>query len=269
MLRLSTHRAGLQCQAWRTTAAALVLAVSTLAVPGRAADDTFDADLEQGVETVQSPGFFGTFFPFFPASDLPEPVADAKVMIYLLNLLPFGGLWGPLVAIDKEGRPEVGGDVVLPWLVPTLTGGACQVCGFAGIGVGLVVGAIVATASGGPGILCVPCFMTPGCLISLLGWPLQLWIAPTAAVNAWGRAYTSRDKALPEPAPPAPTTPGTPETEPPSTPAPPAQAPAGEWGPAEPPQAPEQPAAPAVPKKPDPKKPADNSSSDDSEWVPY
>jgi hypothetical protein len=149
---------------------------------------------------------------------------------------------------------------------------------FGGMFVGLFVGTAVMGTTGCPApCVCVPCGMAPGLLLSAPLMALQLWIAPTAVINAWGRAYTSRDSAVPEqlaPAPqpsaPAPATPAPAQPEPPATP-PPAQPPAGEWGPAEQPAAPPQP-APAVPDKPkksSQKKPADDSGADEGDWVPY
>jgi hypothetical protein len=291
MHRIDLPRAGGRGPASRVLAVGVVFALGLGASPARAADETFDADSEG--EIVEEPGFFGTYFPWSPDAALPAPVDDAVVMIYLLNLLPFGGIWGPLVAIDKDGRPEMGGDMVVPWLVPNLTAGVGSVCVmtpllFGGMFAGLFVGSAVMGITGCPApCVCVPCGMAPGLLLSIPLVGLQLWTAPTAVINAWGRAYRSRDGALPEQARPAPqpapdVTPApAPEAAPVPAPAPgqpappaapaPAQPPAGEWGPAETPVKP--PPAPTAPdstkKKPGQKKPADDKSTDDGEWVPY
>lgn len=282
MHRTDPARAGSTGPTSRVLAAVLVFALVLAPLPARAAGDTFDADADAEAEIVEEPGFFGTYFPFMPDDGLPAPVDRAMVAIYLLNLLPFGGLWGPLVSIDKEGRPEMGGDMVVPWLVPNLTASVGSVCVmtpllFGGLLAGFVLGSAVMGATGCPAVcVCVPCGMAPGLLLSLPLIALQLWTAPTAVINAWGRAYKSRDGAVPEPAQPAPKVtpppPATPApapggTEPPVAPAP-AQPPVGEWGPPEQPATP-PPAPPKPNTKPGQPKPAEDKTVDEGEWVPY
>jgi len=197
-------------------------------------------------EPVDQPGFFSEYFPFFPDKDLAKPVDDNMVIIYLLSLLPFGGLWGPLVVLPTEGRPPVGGDVIVPYLVPMFTGAGSVLCLWAPtFTVGLIAGLAVATVLGSafpPCALCAGCgpCASLACLVVPIG--LQYWIAPTASINAWGRAYkkaASSSALLPQP-----------ELGPTPTPAPDAKKPAPDA-------------------KKDTKKKDDKKSGSDDAWVPY
>lgn len=161
-------------------------------------------------EPVDEPGFFGEYFPFFPDADLVEPVDENKVFIYLLNLLPFGGLWGPLVALPEEGRPPFGGDVIVPYLVPMFAGVGSVFCLFTptlvvGLVAGIVLGGVVGTAIP-PCAACSGCGVCPSLACLVLPFGLQYWIAPTASINAWSRAYkkaASSSELVPKPAPDA------------------------------------------------------------------
>ena len=137
----------------------------------------------------------------WPDDKLAEPIDRNVVPIYLLNLLPFGGLWAPLALNDDPDKPAMGGDIVLPYLVPYL--GGCAINGCLG-GAMAVVSTIIITglASSGAGLLLVPCALVscggPTCLVVGAGTALQLWVAPSSSVNAWGRAYRKAADGLPE-----------------------------------------------------------------------
>jgi hypothetical protein len=71
-------------------------------------------------------------------------------MTYVLNILPFGGLWGPLVLLPKD-HPGVESDQMISYLVPAISGWVFSTC--------------------------------------IIGLPVAYYIAPTASLNAWDRAY--------------------------------------------------------------------------------
>ncbi|MFH1809950.1 MAG: hypothetical protein ABIJ09_14490 [Pseudomonadota bacterium] len=106
------------------------------------------------------PGNFEKMFPWVLNDDLHAEVDDIVVMTYVLNILPLGGLWGPLLLLPKD-RPDMkDGDVLVSYLVPALVGWGISVF----IGSWTLIGFI-------PGFF-VACYT-----------------APTAALNAWDRAY--------------------------------------------------------------------------------
>lgn len=101
-------------------------------------------------DTLCEPGTMGQMFPFSMNDGMQKEVADIATMTYVLNILPFGGLWGPL-ALLPEGHPEITSDQVISYLVPVIGGGVLF------------------------------------CLV--IGLPIAFYIAPTASLNAWDRAY--------------------------------------------------------------------------------
>jgi len=259
------------------TAVCLVVAalIGTLGCATTQEVDSELPPLEEDVEVIEEPGFFGTNFPLWPEPELAAPVEDAKAWIYLLNLVPLGGLWGPLLLLDEEGRPDIGGDVVVPYLLPWLTGLAGGVCVTGPLtALGIVITSVVCIApTGGIGFLLVPvtscvCVGLPSCL-SLVPAGLGLWVAPTSSINAWNRAYQTSPDATQEPGPgPAPPTndvpapPSDDSESPASRPATPAEP--GQPAPEDTSQPPQIP-APAEPPAPTGR----DVEVDDEGWVPY
>jgi len=167
--------------------------------------DAADADAE-GEEAepeeddLGDPGFFRRYFPFTLNDGMAEPVDDIAVTTYLINLLPFGALWGPLVLLDDDERPDLGSDILLSWLVPALgSSGVALVFYGSGIAVMLTgglfggVAGMVFPPCAAIGCLAAPCGVAGICVglpIAALG---GLYIAPTATLNAWDRAYRFPD----------------------------------------------------------------------------
>jgi hypothetical protein len=129
-------------------------------------------------------GIMEHYFPFGLNDDVVEAVDDIMVPTVLLNLIPAGGLWGPLLLLDEEGRPKFNNDILMSWLVPSLTGfgiGILGGCVFGG------VGAVLTFWAGGIGGICG--------VIGCLGLLPAVWNAPIAALNAWDRAYKDPNAA--------------------------------------------------------------------------
>ena len=109
-------------------------------------------------DSICEPDTFTKMFPFSLNDDLAAPVDDIVTSTFFFNILPFGGLWGPLVTLP-DGHPSMNqGDVVVSYLVPYLVGHAL-IWTLSYFGVGLI-----------------------GCV------PL-CYNAPVAALNGWDRAY--------------------------------------------------------------------------------
>ncbi len=113
--------------------------------------------------------FMARFFPFSVNEGAAEPVKDNLFMVHLLGCLPLGGLWAPLVLYPSEGRPELGTDQMISYLIP-----------FA-----ITWGAIVA--------IMIPSFIIPfigcvGCPVGVAGW----YLSNNASMNAWDRAYKGK-----------------------------------------------------------------------------
>lgn len=109
------------------------------------------------------PDTMAQMLPFSTNDGLSKEVEDIKMMTYVLNILPFGGLWGPLVTLP-EGHPAMPEDMLVSYLPSYLVG-----------------------------------WFTSWAII---GWVGVLYIAPTAALNSWDRAYKcgGAKKAAPAPA---------------------------------------------------------------------
>lgn len=125
----------------------------------------------EGEDEGEKQSFFTQYFPFAPNSELTEAVDDIVVPTFLINLIPAGGFWGPLLFLDD--RPEMTGDIALAYFVPAATSIAISI-GFWGIGTVM-------------GFVFPPCGLI-GCLgcVSIIPY---CWIAPTASLNAWDWAY--------------------------------------------------------------------------------
>lgn len=109
-------------------------------------------------DSICEPDGFTKMFPFSLNDDMAEPVDDIATSTFLLNLLPFGGLWGPLVTLPHDHPSMSEGDVVVSYIVPYLTGNILVwTIGYFGVGL----------------IGCIP----------------LLYNAPAAALNGWDRAY--------------------------------------------------------------------------------
>lgn len=123
--------------------------------------------------------FMERYAPFNINDGAAEPVQKNFMFVHLLGCLPLGGLWAPLLLYPTAGRPELGTDQLISYLIPmAITWGA-------------VVGFSV--------VAWVPAFFFPPCgLIGCLGCPLGLagwWVSNNASMNAWDRAYKGRPLA--------------------------------------------------------------------------
>jgi len=127
-----------------------------------------EADAGEG----EKQSFFTQYFPFGLNSQLTQSVDDIVVPTYLINLIPAGGFWGPLLFLDD--RPEMTGDIALAYFVPASIAIAWGLgWGFTGAVLGAFTGGICGLIS------CIGCLsIIPYC-----------WIAPTASLNAWDWAY--------------------------------------------------------------------------------
>ncbi|MCC7074228.1 MAG: hypothetical protein IT383_23160 [Deltaproteobacteria bacterium] len=120
--------------------------------------------------------FMARYFPFSVNENAAAPVKDNLFMLHLLGCLPLGGLWAPLVLYPSEGRPELGTDQLLSYLIPVaITWGAVV-----GIWVVVAIPSIIIPFCGLGG--CV------GCPIGLAGW----YLSNNASMNAWDRAYKGK-----------------------------------------------------------------------------
>lgn len=93
-------------------------------------------------------GFFEHYFPFGLRDDASQEIKDIFILTLVLNLLPAGGIWAPLILLKNP--PKIGMDVIISWLVPAAVGAFTSWC--------------------------------------LIGIPIWLYIAPVAALNAYDRA---------------------------------------------------------------------------------
>ncbi|MFH1809951.1 MAG: hypothetical protein ABIJ09_14495 [Pseudomonadota bacterium] len=146
---------------------------------GQVVADKPEAEAEE--ETSEAdfchPDVMEQYFPLSLNDGLHEAVEDIKVMTFVLNILPFGGLWGPLVTLPDD-QPEINSDILLSALIPWFAGW--------GIAVGFsMVGTVLAIPTGG---LCG----IVGCL-GLVGLLPACYMAPIAVLHAWDRAYKCDD----------------------------------------------------------------------------
>jgi len=123
------------------------------------------------------PGWFGKYFPWSVNDDLDESVDDIVVPTYLINILPIGGFWGPLLFLDD--RPDMSGDVALAYFIPFAAGAA------------IWVGANI--VGWGSAMVCPPMGLIS--CIGLVGCVPMCWNAPTASLNAWDHAYKHPEEA--------------------------------------------------------------------------
>lgn len=150
-----------------------------------------DGDEQDEAEDLADPGFLRRYFPLTLNDELAAAVDEIAVTTYLINIVPFGALWGPLVFLDDDGRPDVGQDIILSWLIPGLSSvGAVVLLGGAG-GVLLAFSGVLSGLTGCPLCVCgaLPCFLAGlglGIPLSLFGF---YYVTPTATLNAWDRAY--------------------------------------------------------------------------------
>ncbi len=134
--------------------------------------------VEEGGDDLCDPDTFDKMFPFTLNDNLHPAVDDIVVTTYLLNILPFGGLWGPLVTLPDAHPDMKAGDVLVAYIVPYLVG----------CGTNFVLGSWTGL------------FLIPGTF-------LACYTAPTAALNGWDRAYkcggqkksAPKKKAAPKP----------------------------------------------------------------------
>lgn len=162
---------------------ALVAGVLALAAPLTALAADKEATGEKAAEPGDDLGIMEKYFPFSLADGVSEQIDEIMVPVMLINLLPAGGLWGPLLFLDEENRPKFNNDILMSYLVPALTGFGIYMGGFCLFG-GL--GCLVTTMVGIPiGWVCG--------FIGCVGFVPWLWNAPIAALNAWDRAYKNPD----------------------------------------------------------------------------
>jgi hypothetical protein len=140
---------------------------------GEKADKADKGDKEAG--SGDDMGIMERFFPFGLADDVSAPIDEIMLPIVLINLLPAGGLWGPLLFLEEENRPKFNNDILISYLVPALSGWGVAVVG------GCVIGGVCGLVTGGFGSICG--------LIGCVGIIPYLWNAPIASLNAWDRAY--------------------------------------------------------------------------------
>lgn len=123
--------------------------------------------------------FMERYAPFGINDGAAEPVQKNFMFVHLLGCLPLGGLWAPLLLYPSEGRPELGSDQLISYLIPfAITWGA------------VVAFSMVAWV---PAIFFPPCGLLGclGCPVGLAGW----WVSNNASMNAWDRAYKGRSIA--------------------------------------------------------------------------
>ncbi|MBI1944094.1 MAG: hypothetical protein HYS27_00275 [Deltaproteobacteria bacterium] len=156
------------------------------------AQDTGGAKTDKPAEksgTVKKPAakgkemdFMERYFPFGINDGAAEPVQKNFMFVHLLGCLPLGGLWAPLLLYPSEGRPELGSDQLISYLIPfAITWGAVV-----GIWVVAVIPSIIIPFCGFIGCI--------GCPIGVAGW----WVSNNASMNAWDRAYKGKSiTALP------------------------------------------------------------------------
>jgi len=106
---------------------------------------------EKPADSGKELGVMEKYFPFGLADNVSPEIQDIFILTLVLNLLPAGGLWGPLLLLKNP--PKIGSDVIVSYLVPAAVGWVTS------------------------------CF--------LIGIPIYLYIAPVAALNAYDRAIKS------------------------------------------------------------------------------
>lgn len=150
------------------------------------AQDTGGAKTDKPAEksgTAKKPGagvlkgkemdFMERYAPFGINDGAAEPVQKNFMFVHLLGCLPLGGLWAPLLLYPSEGRPELGTDQLISYLIPfAITWGAAVA-----ISVSFSVVAIIVWPCSFCGLIACP--------IGLAGW----WVSNNASMNAWDRAY--------------------------------------------------------------------------------
>jgi len=159
----------------------IALCVPTFALAAEEGGGTKTEKAEKGDKEAgpdDEMGIMERYFPFGLADGVSEKIDEIMVPIILINLLPAGGLWGPLLFLDEEDRPKFNNDILISYLVPALSG-----WGFAVVG-GCLIGGVctlVTIPIGGFGGICG--------VVGCLGIVPYLWNAPIASLNAWDRAY--------------------------------------------------------------------------------
>lgn len=129
---------------------------------------------EDSDDDDSDPDFVRKFFPFSLNDNVAEPVDDISMTTYLLNIIPLGGLWGPLLLLDDD-KPKADSDILVSYLVPS--GIALGICC-----AGNFIGSMTVFFTG------IPCPL--GCLLAAVPY---FWLAPTASLNGWDRAYRFGD----------------------------------------------------------------------------
>lgn len=167
----------------RAFAVAVLVASMVLVGPARAsaragahtvADDGAAAE-EQAESSgdMCDPEFMDHYFPFVLPDGLSEPVDEIVVLTFVLNILPFGALWAPLILLPDDA-PDINTDILLSALIPWIAGW--------GIAVGFgMVGAVLSIPTAG---ICgvVSC-------LGIVGLVPACYMAPIAVLQAWDRAY--------------------------------------------------------------------------------
>lgn len=136
-----------------------------------------------GVLKGKEMGMMERFAPFTLNDGAAEPVDKNFILVHVLGCLPLGGLWAPLLLYPSEGRPELGSDQLLSYLIP-----------FAATWVAVMA---VWAAALIPSFFFPPCGFIGciGCPVGLAGW----WVSNNASMNAWDRAYKGKSIAAAPP----------------------------------------------------------------------
>ncbi|MBN2357845.1 MAG: hypothetical protein JXR83_00230 [Deltaproteobacteria bacterium] len=127
---------------------AMMIGRTALASDTVAQQPTAVADEQQPAESGQELGVMEHYFPFGLSENANQEIKDIFILTLVLNLLPAGGLWGPLLLLKNP--PKIESDVIVSYLVPAAVGYVTS------------------------------CF--------IIGIPIYLYIAPVAALNAYDRA---------------------------------------------------------------------------------
>lgn len=132
-----------------------------------------------GVLKGKELGMMERFAPFTVTDDAVKPVKDNLILVHVLGCLPLGGLWAPLLLYPSEGRPELGSDQLLSYLIPF----AATWVAVMAIWVAAIIPSFVIPFCGFIGCL--------GCPVAIAGW----WVSNNASMNAWDRAYKGKSIA--------------------------------------------------------------------------